>query len=243
MSSAPLRLHGYPVSNYFNVARAALIEKGLDFEVVIARAAQDEAFLAMNPMGKIPVLETPDGWVAETVAILEYLDDRYPEPSLRPADLMARAKGRQIVNVLQMYVEAPVRSLFPGVFAGGSNAPATVTAVRATLDRSVRALSRLAGQPAPFLLGGTISQADLFAFYNLDIAERVTGFVYGRSVADELGWLATWREAMAARPSSRTVLADFEPYFQRYLADHGAPYRPPSPEPVGPRAQGHLSHA
>ena len=243
MSSAPLRLHGYPVSNYFNIARAALIEKGLDFEVVIARAAQDEAFLAMNPMGKIPVLETPDGWIAETVAILEYLDDRYPAPSLRPADVMARARGRQIVNVLQMYVETPVRSLFPGVFAGGSNAASTVAAVRATLDRAAPALARLIGRPAPFLLGAEISQADLFAFYNLEIAERVTGFVYARSIFNDIGGLEAWREAIAARSGSRTVLADFDPYFQRYLADHGAPYRPPSAAAAGQRAQGHLAHA
>src|SRR3546814_18343819 len=77
-----LRLHGYAVSNYCNAAQAALLEKGARFEVVTTRAAKDEAFLAHSPMGKIPYLETPDGCLAETVAILEYLEDAIDGPAL-----------------------------------------------------------------------------------------------------------------------------------------------------------------
>jgi glutathione S-transferase len=221
-----LRLHGYPVSNYVNTARAALIEKQLPYEMVIAGATQDDRFLGMNPMGKIPVLEDDDFFLGETVAILDYLDDRYPDPSLRPVDLFARGRGRQIVNVVQMYVEAPARSLFPGVFMGGRNSADTETAVRAMLDRSTAALKRMLA-PSPFLLGDTLSQADLFAFYNLDIADRLTRFVYDRSIVEEIG-IAPWHAMMMARGSSRAVLADFETYFARYLADKGAAYRAPA---------------
>jgi glutathione S-transferase len=219
-----LRLHGYPVSNYVNTARAALIEKALPYEMVIAGAAQDDRFLGMNPMGKIPVLEDGDFFLGETVAILDYLDDRYAAPSLRPDDLFVRARGRQIINVVQMYVEAPARSLFPGVFMGGRNGPDTEAAVRATLDRSTGALKRLL-TPSPFLLGATISQADLFAFYNLDIADRLTRFVYDRSIVEEIG-VGAWHAMLTARDSSRAVLADFETYFSRYLADKKAVYSP-----------------
>ena len=73
MTGTRLRLHGHPVSNYVNIVRAALIEKQLDHDFVETGASQDEAFLAANPMGKIPVLETPHGWLGETVAILDYL--------------------------------------------------------------------------------------------------------------------------------------------------------------------------
>lgn len=225
MSTPDLRLHGYPVSNYFNIARAALIEKGLPHEIVTARAARDDAFLAMNPMGKIPILETPDGWIGETVAIVEYLDDRFPAAPLRPADPFRRARARQIVNIVQMYVETPTRSLFPGVFAGGVNAPGTVAAARATLDRAIGALARLM-TPAPFLFGETVTAADLFAFYNLDIAERVGRFVHGRSIGEAIGSLADWDRRMRARASTQLTMADFDPCFRRYLDDHGAPYRP-----------------
>jgi glutathione S-transferase len=220
-----LRLHGYPVSNYVNTARAALIEKGLAYEMVVAGAAQDELFLSMNPMGKIPVLEDDGFFLGETVAILEYLDDRYGALSLRPDDLMGRARGRQIINVVQMYVEAPARTLFPGVFMGGRNSKDVEAAARTTLDRASLAPRRLLA-PSPFLLGERLSQADLFAFYNLDIVDRLTRYVFDRSIVEEIG-VADWRGRMAARNSSRTVLADFETYFARYLANKHAAYRAP----------------
>jgi glutathione S-transferase len=222
-----LRLHGYPVSNYFNIARAALIEKGLRHEIVQARAAQDEPFLTISPMGKIPVLETGEGWISETVAILEYLDDRFEGISLRPPRLFDRARARQIINVIQVYVEGPARSLFPGVFFGGVNDPTLISAVRATLDRATVALRHLLS-PAPFLMGEQLSAADLFSFYNLDIADRVSRFVYHRSIKEEVGGLTPWWTELLRRESSRTVLADFESCFVQYLHDKGAAYSVPA---------------
>jgi glutathione S-transferase len=219
-----LRLLGYPVSNYVNIVRAALLEKGLPHEFVVTRASQDPAFRALSPLGKIPVLETGEGPLTETVAILDYLDDNYPDNPLRPEGAFARARARQIINILQLYVETQVRQLFPGVFMGGSNPPATVAAVRVMLDRSAAALGRLLA-PAPFLLGDRPGQADLFAWYNLDIADRVTRTAYGTSIVAEIGGLAPWWSAMEARESTRIVIADFLDSFEAYLAGHGAAYR------------------
>lgn len=234
MAHDTLELHGYPVSNYFNILRAALIEKDLPHRIVITHAAQHEAFLAMNPMGKIPVLNGPDGWIAETVAIGEYLDDRFPEKPLRPAAPGARAKARQIINIVQMYVEVPARTLFPGVFGDGENSAQTIAATRAVLDRATGALTRLM-QPDPYLFGDTPGFADLFAFYNLEIADRITRFVYDRSIIEEIGTLTDWHARTLARTSSHIVLDDFAPYFAQYLLDHGAPYRTGSnPRPFAP---------
>lgn len=219
-----LRLHGYPVSNYFNIARAALIEKNLEHEIRIIRASQEPAFLARSPMGKIPVLETEQGSIAETVAIVEYLDDRYPDRPLHPADPFERARARQIVNVMQMYVEAPSRSIFAGVFVKGPAVAALQASARAMLDRSTAALSRLL-KPQPFVSGTQPGAADLFTFYNLDIADRVTRFVFDRSIVEEIGGLADWIDAMAQRQSTQTVLAAFTPAFHQYLVDHDAPFR------------------
>lgn len=237
MASTPvLRLHGYAVSNYFNIAHAALLETGLDFELVTTRASQQAQFLAVSPMGKIPVLETPHGWIAETVAILGYLEDILSVPTLHAADPFRRARERQVINVVQLYVEAPVRALFPGVFMGGSNSAPTIEATRIGLDRATLALRHLVA-PQPFLMGSRLSYADLFAFYCLDIAERVSGFVYGRSLLAELG-LQPWFAHMAERDSTQTVLALFEDVFGRYLSEKNAAYRF---QPVGYRTRGLLA--
>jgi glutathione S-transferase len=238
MSTPALRLYGHPVSNFFNIARSALLEKGADFEVAPARAARDEGFLARSPMGKIPFLETSDGFIAETVAILGYLDDTLATPSLTPADPFARARVRQAINIVQMYLEAPLRALFPGVFFGEVNAPETVAKVRPMLARAMAALARLA-RLEPFLLGGTLTQADLFAFYCLDIGERVTRFVYDESLIGEIDGLERWRAGMAERDSSRIVLAAFAPAFAAYLAEKNAAYRELAPAALS----GKRSHA
>ncbi|MDF9773298.1 glutathione S-transferase family protein [Pseudomonas baetica] len=220
---APWRLHGYAVSNFFNIAHAALLETASDFDIVITRASQDEQFLVVSPMGKIPVLQTPHGWIAETVAILGYIEDCQPGPTLHAADAFARARERQLINIVQLYVEMPVRTLFPGVFMGGSNSPAVIEAARITLDRAIAAIRQLLTLH-PFLLGEQLSYADLFAFYCLDIAERVCGFVYGRSVLAELG-LQGWAQQIAERPSTQLVQGNFETALSAYLVEKNADYR------------------
>lgn len=220
-----LRLFGYPVSNYVNIVRTALLEKDLTFEFVVTRASQDEAFLALSPLGKIPVLDTGEGFLSETTAILDYLDDAYPAASLRPDAPFARARARQTINIMQLYVEAQARKLYPGVFMGGTNGLGTQASVRSMLDRASAALSQLLA-PQPFLLGDRPGQADIFAYFNLDIADRVTRFTYGWSIVEEIGGLADWLTAMRARASVRQVTADFEQSFAVYLANHGATYRP-----------------
>jgi glutathione S-transferase len=223
VTTVVLSLHGTPVSNYFNIVRAALLEKNLPHTVVRTGASQDEEFLIKSPLGKIPLLGSPDGWISETVAIIEYLDDRFPEQPLRPVDAGSRARVRQIINLTQMYIEAPTRSLFAGVFAAGKLDPGRVAEVGAILDRATAALTRLAS-PSAFLVGDALTVADLFVFYNLDIAERVGEFVFGRSIIADAG-LLEWSQHIAERESSKVILADFESAFVAYLNDHRAPYR------------------
>lgn len=220
---ASIRLIGYPVSNYVNVVRGALIEKDLPYALELRGGGRDEEFLSASPMGKIPVLDVDGFLLSETVAILEYLDDRFPARALRPVDVQQRARMRQLINVVQMYVEAPARRLFPGVFMGGDNDPTAEEQVRAVLDVSTAAVSRIA-RPSPFLCGERPGAADLFAFYNLDIVDRLGLHVWGRSILTEAG-LAAWSTAMRELESTKVVLADFERFFANYLEDKGAVYR------------------
>lgn len=82
------RLH-YAPDNASLAVRLALLELGLPFETVLVdrRTGGQHAagFLALNPNGQIPVLETPFGSMHETGAILLYLADRHGEGRLMPA--------------------------------------------------------------------------------------------------------------------------------------------------------------
>ncbi len=56
-----LKLYGFDASNYVNMVKFALREKGLEFEQATLYPSQAEAVLSLSPMGKVPVLETGDG--------------------------------------------------------------------------------------------------------------------------------------------------------------------------------------
>src|SRR5207244_1771969 len=76
-------------------ARIVLAEKGVDHETVVIDLADRPSWIyEKNPSGKVPVLEE-DAWVLpESAVIMEYLEERYPEPPLLPADPAARPERR-----------------------------------------------------------------------------------------------------------------------------------------------------
>jgi glutathione S-transferase len=78
--------------------RIVLAEKGVPYETVEIDLANRPAWLyEKNPAGKVPVLDE-DGWtLPESAVVAEYLEERYPEPPLWPADAAERAVGRLLV--------------------------------------------------------------------------------------------------------------------------------------------------
>lgn len=152
------------------------------------------------------------------------LDDLYPAKPLRSNDPYVAARMRQAINILQVYVEVPARSLFAGVFVGSEPDMHARTNARPVIDRACGALARLLS-PSPFLLGDRLSQVDLFAFFTFDIARRIEKYVYGESTIERIGWFAQWDQQMRSREAIVEVLDDFQPAFERYLIDKQGPYR------------------
>jgi glutathione S-transferase len=94
--------HGWKSSASRRV-RLCLAEKGLKFKSKIVNLAKGEhhtpEYLALNPNGVIPLLILPDGRsLYESSTICEYLDETYPEPSLRPTDAYRRAEMRNWIR-------------------------------------------------------------------------------------------------------------------------------------------------
>ena len=78
--------------------RIALAEKGIEYETVEVDLGDRPAWIyEKNPLGRVPVLEEDTFVLAESAVIDEYLDARYPEPPLWPADPAERALGRMLV--------------------------------------------------------------------------------------------------------------------------------------------------
>jgi len=79
--------------------RIVLAEKGLEYEtVVIDLANRPDWLYEKNPLGKVPVLEEDGFILPESEVIMQYLDERYPEPALMPADPADRALVRLVID-------------------------------------------------------------------------------------------------------------------------------------------------
>ena len=79
--------------------RIVLAEKGVGYETVVVDLDDRPAWIyEKNPLGKVPVLEEDDFVLPESAVIMEYLEERYPEPPLWPADPAERAAGRLLVE-------------------------------------------------------------------------------------------------------------------------------------------------
>jgi glutathione S-transferase len=79
--------------------RIVLAEKGLEYETVVVDLDDRPAWIfEKNPLGKVPVIEEDAFVLPESEVINEYLEERYPEPPLWPADPAERARGRLLVN-------------------------------------------------------------------------------------------------------------------------------------------------
>ena len=92
-----MRLYDAAACPYCARVRIVLAEKGLDYEPVEIDLRDRPAWIYdLNPSGKVPVLD--DGLVLpESAVIMEYLEERHPEPPLLPGDLAARARARLAV--------------------------------------------------------------------------------------------------------------------------------------------------
>ncbi len=108
-----LRLYWHPFSIFPRRVRIALREKAVTFEEIEVDlpggATRSASFRQLNPFGQLPVLEHDGVVIYESVAILEYLEERYPNPPLMPHDLAARARVRQWTQASGSYLAGPLK--------------------------------------------------------------------------------------------------------------------------------------
>lgn len=201
------KLYGFPVSNYYNMVKLALLHKGLAFEEVIMRPSQEQDYLSKSPMGKIPCLETSDGFISETNVILDFLDEAYPDKALLPKEPFARAKVRELSKSIELYVELVARQLYRGVFFGEKLSEELKIKVRPELEKGVVALKRLL-RFGPYAAGAQLTQADLVLYYTANLAGMAAKRVYGIDLAAEVDGLRDWQQMMDKNPLVQQVNRD-----------------------------------
>jgi len=212
-----IKLNGIPVSNYYNMVKLTMMEKGIDFEEVTNPASQESAYKQKSPMGKMPFIETDAGCLSETSAILDYLEAIKPSPSLYPADPFAKAKTQEVMRILEHYIELAGRRHYGHVFFKGPKSDAAVEEVRPVIENGLAALKQLCSF-GPYLMGSEFSYADIVAHNTFGYANATTQAVYGWDIVAEVPGLGDALAATAARETTQKVDADQQAALQAFLA-------------------------
>ncbi len=174
-----MKLHGYYRSNAAWRVRIALALKGLTATNVFHHLRRGEQrapeYLAINPQGLVPALETDDGAVlTQSLAIIEWLDETHPEPALLPSDPLQRAHVRafalalaadthpvQNLRVLNALREAGLPEAAVNTWAADTNAAGLAACEKLLLPGA-----------GPFCFGTTPGLADICLVPQLGNARR-----------------------------------------------------------------------
>ena len=192
----------------------ALEHKGIPF--VAKRLSFDNndtktpEFLAINPRGRVPAILDGDFPLWDSSAIIEYIEERYPEKPLLPKDVKTRASVRRMVNEADNYLQAASSELMEQAVyltAAERTAERTANAKKMMMEELDRLEKCLKGD----FLAGDLGLADFVAYPYVRLAQR----------ADERSpGLGTERADMPAKITAWMSRIEALPYFARTIPPH-----------------------
>jgi glutathione S-transferase len=220
MTNSRLTLISHPLCPFVQRVAIVLREKHIPFEQVQIDLNDKPAwFLAISPAGKVPLLKVErdaDQTVVlfESMAICEYLEEAYRDHGIHPAAPLARAQHRAWIE----FSSATLVDAWGYLNAVDETVAATKAAdLRKKLERFEAVLS-----DKPYFAGAGFSMVDavtapVFRYFDI-LGDDVPPDIFGG-----LNHVASWRRALAERPSVRdAVMADYGARFRTHLKDHAA---------------------
>jgi glutathione S-transferase len=206
-----MKLYAHPFSNNSMRAQLCLDEKGLDYEylpVDLFRGEHKQAdFLAINPRGQVPALVDGDVRLYESVAIVQYLEYRYPDPPLTPGEPLAMATCIRLIAEFNQKLDPT--NVFGSIKFGGKRRSDLGDRVDKLLAEC-RIWEGYIGD-GPYFTGETFSMADIVVL------------PFFGTVIDGLGLrradyprLHAWYERCKTRPSVAK-----QPWFEAFAPEKG----------------------
>jgi glutathione S-transferase len=206
----PMKLYQANLSMFAAPVRIQAYAKGIALEFLDPPGGlQSPEYLAINPTGKVPCLVDGDFVLPESETILEYIEDKHPEPSLRPKDIQTRARQRLLNRLTDLYVYQPMSRLFPQLSYKGRD-QAVVDAALADLEKGLKRVEAFLEGPK-YAVGGRLSLADCAIppqlFFPVSMLPR-----FGRE------------DALAGTPKLKAYFAEIsqEPHVAKVLGEMGA---------------------
>jgi glutathione S-transferase len=227
-------LYEHPFSPYAQKCRIALAEKGIAFELRMPEgfgtgATRDQGFIEQNPRHEVPVLVDGETRIFDSTIILEYIEDKWPEPPLLPQDPAERARLRMLEDVMDTQYEAINWGILEmrGFRRGDGGLREEILARAAAQTAKLQAWLERALGARPWFSGDRFGWGDVAVAPHVNIS---AGYGHGPSPGSAL---ADWLARANARPSVSACLvasemfrdADFSPFlasgrFKRQYRDH-----------------------
>jgi glutathione S-transferase len=160
--------------------------------------------LARNPFGTLPVLELDDGsYLIESLAIMEYLEERFPQGALMGADPAQRARARDLERVVELRIAIPMGGYVHAKKSplGLPPDPVLAQSIEDKLQRPLDHLESLLSDGRTLLLGERPSIADC----TLQAALQFLRFIQADLIGDRPR-LRAWDERYRQRPAVKGVL-------------------------------------
>lgn len=207
-----MKIYGFPLSPFVRKVLVALQEKGVEAEMVPTNPSQPgEEFLTCSPFSKIPAMDDDGFKLADSTAIIAYLDAKYPQVPLIPAEPQARGKAiwfEEVVDTVLIPAGAPIvvnRFLRPRIFGTEGDEAAAVAAEEAI----GKPLGYLESAVTDGWLNGEFSVGDIA----LASAIRTLGYTGWSIEAAGYPRLTAWYARVGARESWKAAIADEERVF------------------------------
>jgi glutathione S-transferase len=180
---------------------------------------RSEAYRRIVPLGTVPALVEGDMVLCESDTIVEYLEERFPDPALLPGTARERARIRFLSRFHDLHLEPPLRALF-GQAAPATRDPAIVAAQGDTFARRLALLDGFLDDRGPFAAGPAPTLADCGFPPTLAIADGLLAMlgrppVYGPRTR-------RWREAVTADPRIESVMEAYRAEVAAWLAAKAA---------------------
>ena len=201
-----MKLYHTPQSPYAARVRMQIYAKGLDGQIELVappEGTRSEAYRKLNPLGRVPALEVDGIVIPESEVICEYLEDRFPEPSLRPADLQARARVRFLSRFADLYLQRTI----PPLFRHANPATRDPETLQKGLDELNLRLDQLEEflSTGPHAVGDQFTLADCALLPLVLFVLRLMPLIGGKNPADGRPKLGAWLEHTRKHPAAARV--------------------------------------
>ncbi len=211
-----LILYDVPVSLYCAKVRIAMRHKGLTWrEDPPPGGYGSAAYRTLVPSGNLPAIDDGGLILADSEAITEYLEERYPNPPMLPDDIAGRAKARELSRFHDTRLEPELRGLFGQIAPGGRDAAvvaARTAALSARLVQLGHLLERMPGEAA----GRALSLGDCGYPATARWIEAIDRLL--RLGIDWPPMVRAYLDRLGDIPAVRDEMASYCPVIPRWLA-------------------------